>query len=48
LKSAGIATEKDLEKIRDEVDKTVEESVEFAESSEDPAIQEMNDDIYKN
>ena len=47
LKSAGIATEKDLENIRIEVDKTVEESVEFAESSEDPGIQEMNDDIYK-
>ena len=47
IKSAGIATDKDLEKIKSEVNKTVEKSVEFAETSEEPSKSELDDDIYK-
>jgi TPP-dependent pyruvate/acetoin dehydrogenase alpha subunit len=47
LKSAGIATEKDLKNIENDVLKTIENSVEFAESSDDPTISELNEDIYK-
>ncbi|MBL40195.1 MAG: pyruvate dehydrogenase (acetyl-transferring) E1 component subunit alpha [Chloroflexi bacterium] len=47
LVSAGIATKKDLDKIHNEVNITVKESVEFADSSSEPKNSEVYNDIYK-
>ena len=47
LLSAGIATKKDLDKIHNEVNITVKESVEFADSSSEPKNSEVYNDIYK-
>ena len=47
IKSAGIATNKDLEKIKSEINEVVEKAVDFAESSDEPDISELDKDIYK-
>jgi pyruvate dehydrogenase E1 component alpha subunit len=47
LKQEGILTDADIEEAERRIKKIVEESVEFAEKSPEPALEELYTDVYK-